>query len=77
MLATEIIEDSLLSFLTQEAPNVDVDGETVSQKVNHLCFCKPNKYILFFINLLMQVLSKIKVGPSSLAFLAKTALMGL
>ncbi|XP_034200816.1 protein translocase subunit SECA2, chloroplastic isoform X4 [Prunus dulcis] len=53
MLAKEIIEDSLISFLTREAPNVDVDGEAISQKV----------------------LSKIKVGPSSLAFLAKTALM--
>ncbi|XP_015885772.3 protein translocase subunit SECA2, chloroplastic isoform X1 [Ziziphus jujuba] len=53
MLAKEIIEDSLLSFLTKETPNVDVDGEAVSQKV----------------------LSKIKVGPSSLALLAKTALM--
>ncbi|XP_058089861.1 protein translocase subunit SECA2, chloroplastic isoform X1 [Magnolia sinica] len=53
MLAKEIIEDSLLPFLTQEAPNVETDGEAVSQKG----------------------LSKIKVGPSSLALLAKTALM--
>ncbi|XP_057469284.1 protein translocase subunit SECA2, chloroplastic isoform X2 [Actinidia eriantha] len=53
MLAKEIIEDSLLSFLTQEAPDFEVDGEPISQ----------------------QVLSKIKVGPSSLALLAKTALM--
>ncbi|GAV71933.1 zf-C3HC4 domain-containing protein/WD40 domain-containing protein/SecA_PP_bind domain-containing protein/SecA_SW domain-containing protein/SecA_DEAD domain-containing protein, partial [Cephalotus follicularis] len=49
----EIIEDSLLAFLTQEAPNVEVDAKTSSQKA----------------------LSKIKVGPSSLALLAKTALM--
>ncbi|KAM5564334.1 protein translocase subunit SECA2, chloroplastic [Rosa sericea] len=53
MLAKEIIEDSLISFLTREAPNIDIDGEAISQKV----------------------LSKIKVGPSSLALLAKTALM--
>lgn len=53
MLAKEIIEDSLLSSLTQEAPNIEVDGETISQKV----------------------LSKIKVGSSSSALLAKTALM--
>ncbi|XP_077231655.1 preprotein translocase SecA family protein isoform X2 [Tasmannia lanceolata] len=53
MLAKEIMEDSLLPFLTQEAPNVETDGEPISQKV----------------------LSKIKVGPSSLALLAKTALM--
>ncbi|XP_024020713.1 protein translocase subunit SECA2, chloroplastic [Morus notabilis] len=53
MLAKEIIEDSLLSFLTKEAPNIEVDGEGGTQKV----------------------LSKIKVGPSSLALLAKTALM--
>lgn len=33
MLAKEVIEDSLLSFLTQEAPNVEVDGEPTSQKV--------------------------------------------
>ncbi|CAL5386874.1 unnamed protein product [Camellia sinensis] len=45
MLAKEIIEDSLLSFLTKEAPDFEVDGEPISQKV----------------------LSKIKVGPSSLA----------
>ncbi|KAI3905768.1 hypothetical protein MKW92_000327, partial [Papaver armeniacum] len=53
MLAREVIEDSLLSFLTQEAPDVDIDGEPISQKG----------------------LSKIKVGPASLALLAKTALM--
>lgn len=53
MLAKEVIEDSLLSYLTQETPNIEVDGEPLSQKV----------------------LSKIKVGPSSLALLAKTALM--
>ncbi|XP_052188248.1 protein translocase subunit SECA2, chloroplastic isoform X2 [Diospyros lotus] len=53
MLAKEIIEDGLLSFLTQDTPNTEVDGEPISQKV----------------------LSKIKVGPSSLALLAKTALM--
>lgn len=33
MLAKEIIEDSLLSFLTKEAPNIEVDGEGGSQKV--------------------------------------------
>lgn len=53
MLAKEVIEDSLISFLTQEAPNADTDGEPISQKG----------------------LSKIKVGPSSMALLAKTALM--
>ncbi|KAI4337855.1 hypothetical protein L6164_016224 [Bauhinia variegata] len=53
MLAREIIEDSILSFLTQEAPNYELAGETTSQKV----------------------LPKIKVGSSSMALLAKTALM--
>ncbi|PIA47612.1 hypothetical protein AQUCO_01400326v1 [Aquilegia coerulea] len=53
MLAKEVMEDSLLSFLTQEAPNVEIDGEPISQKG----------------------LAKIKVGPSSMALLAKTALM--
>ncbi|OWM85122.1 hypothetical protein CDL15_Pgr027909 [Punica granatum] len=52
MLAREIIEDSLLSFLTQELPDFEADGERISEKV-----------------------SKIKVGPSSLALLAKAALM--
>ena len=33
MLAKEVIEGSLLSFLTQEAPDVEVDGEPTSQKV--------------------------------------------
>lgn len=33
MLAKEVIEDSLISFLTQEAPNIDTDGEPISQKV--------------------------------------------
>lgn len=33
MLAKEIIEDSLLSFLTKEAPNIEVEGETGTQKV--------------------------------------------
>ncbi|KAJ4700751.1 Protein translocase subunit SecA [Melia azedarach] len=52
MLAKEIIEDSLLSFLTREAPDVEVDDKAIS-----------------------KVLSKIKLGSSSLALLAKTALM--
>lgn len=33
MLAREIIEDSLLSFLTREASNIELAGETISQKV--------------------------------------------
>ncbi|EOY16419.1 Preprotein translocase SecA family protein isoform 1 [Theobroma cacao] len=53
MLAREIIEDSLLSFLTREAPNLEADDMGISKKV----------------------LSKIKVGPSSMALLAKAALM--
>ncbi|KAJ8773379.1 hypothetical protein K2173_028556 [Erythroxylum novogranatense] len=53
MLAKEIIQDSLLSFLTKEALKVEDDGDIISHKV----------------------LSKIKIGPTSLALLAKTALM--
>uniref|UniRef100_A0A7N0TSW9 Protein translocase subunit SecA n=1 Tax=Kalanchoe fedtschenkoi TaxID=63787 RepID=A0A7N0TSW9_KALFE len=53
MLATEVIEDSILPFLTKETPDADVHGELISQKV----------------------LSKIKVGSTSLALLAKAALM--
>lgn len=53
MLAKEIIEDRLLSLLTREAPNVEVDDKTSSQKV----------------------LSEIKLGSSSLALLAKAALL--
>ncbi|KAL3736743.1 hypothetical protein ACJRO7_025649 [Eucalyptus globulus] len=53
MLAKEIVEDSLLSFLTQEVSELEADGDILPEKV----------------------LSKIKVGPSSLALLAKTALM--
>ncbi|XP_057446945.1 protein translocase subunit SECA2, chloroplastic isoform X2 [Lotus japonicus] len=53
MLAREIIEDSILPFLTREDPNLELAGEAISEKV----------------------LPKIKVGPSSLALLAKTALM--
>ena len=33
MLAKEIVEDSLLSFLTHEAPDVEVNGEIISEKV--------------------------------------------
>lgn len=33
MLAKEIIEDSLLSFLTQEGPDFEVDDKALSQKV--------------------------------------------
>ncbi|XP_057974090.1 protein translocase subunit SECA2, chloroplastic isoform X1 [Malania oleifera] len=53
MLAKEVIEDSLLSFMTQESPDAEDDGELASEKV----------------------LPKIKVGPSSLALLARSALM--
>ncbi|CAN1801526.1 Protein translocase subunit SECA2, chloroplastic [Linum perenne] len=49
MLAKEVIEDSLLSYLTQEMP----DSEALSDKV----------------------LSKIPIGATSLALLAKTSLM--
>jgi len=35
MLAKEIIEDQLLSALTREAPNVEVDGGEISKKVIH------------------------------------------
>ncbi|XP_039053835.1 protein translocase subunit SECA2, chloroplastic-like isoform X2 [Hibiscus syriacus] len=53
MLAREIIEDSLLVFLSGEAPTVEVSDMAVSRKV----------------------FSKVKVGPSSMALLAKAALM--
>lgn len=53
MLAKEIIEDSLLSHLSQEVPDIGIEDELMSH----------------------VVLSKIKVGPSSLALLAKTALI--
>lgn len=53
MLAKEIIEDSLISFLTREVRNNEVDDKEISERV----------------------FSKIKVGSSSLALLAKTALM--
>nr|GMD28168.1 protein translocase subunit SECA2, chloroplastic [Ipomoea batatas] len=54
MLAKEILEDSLILSLTQDAPQTGIDGELNLKKG----------------------LSKIKVGPSSLALLAKIALMG-
>ncbi|GAU25900.1 hypothetical protein TSUD_376190, partial [Trifolium subterraneum] len=53
MLAREIIEDSVVPFLTLEDPNSEFAGEAISEKM----------------------LPKIKVGSSSLALLAKTALM--
>lgn len=37
MLAKEVIEDSLLSFLTQ-APDVEVEGDPTSQKVITFCY---------------------------------------
>lgn len=33
MLAKEVIEDNLLSFMTQEVPNIETYGEPISQKV--------------------------------------------
>lgn len=33
MLAREIIEDSLLSFIAKEDSNVEADGDIVNQKV--------------------------------------------
>ncbi|XP_010537370.1 PREDICTED: protein translocase subunit SECA2, chloroplastic [Tarenaya hassleriana] len=53
ILAREIIEDSVLLYLTNETSPDEVDAKEFSQKV----------------------LSKIKVGPSSLALLAKASLM--
>lgn len=34
MLAREIIEDSILPFLTREDPNLELAGEAISEKVN-------------------------------------------
>lgn len=42
MLAREIIEDSLLSFLTKESPDYEIDGEEVSRKVTNY------GYLFFF-----------------------------
>ncbi|XP_065044350.1 protein translocase subunit SECA2, chloroplastic-like [Musa acuminata AAA Group] len=53
MLAKKLIEDNLLPFMAQEAPDVENDGEQISQKG----------------------FSKIKIGPSSLALVAKAALI--
>ncbi|KAG8389771.1 hypothetical protein BUALT_Bualt01G0013200 [Buddleja alternifolia] len=53
MLARKILEDALLSSLTQNAPDDEIDSGSSSDKV----------------------LSKVKVGPSSLGLLAKTTLM--
>ncbi|XP_075479938.1 protein translocase subunit SECA2, chloroplastic, partial [Primulina tabacum] len=53
MLAKEVLEDSLLSLLTQKVPDLEIDRGPTSKKA----------------------LSKVKVGPSSLGLLAKTALM--
>ncbi|KAL7607848.1 hypothetical protein Lser_V15G12170 [Lactuca serriola] len=52
MLAKEVIEESILSHMSHDTPDVEVE-DPKSQKV----------------------LSKMKIGPSSLALLAKTALM--
>ncbi|KAI3785340.1 hypothetical protein L1987_44456 [Smallanthus sonchifolius] len=52
MLAKEVIEDSILSHMSHDIPDIDFE-EPKSQKV----------------------LSKMKIGPSSLAMLSKTALM--
>ncbi|KAK6115598.1 hypothetical protein DH2020_007867 [Rehmannia glutinosa] len=53
MLAKEILEDNLLSYLTQNVPDLETDSGTTSEKV----------------------LSKVKVGPSSLGLLAKATLL--
>ncbi|KAH7680774.1 P-loop containing nucleoside triphosphate hydrolase protein [Dioscorea alata] len=49
MLAKKILEDRFLPFMTEEAPNFEIDGEQISQKG----------------------LSKIEIGPSLIALLAK------
>ncbi|RAL48151.1 hypothetical protein DM860_005575 [Cuscuta australis] len=54
MLAKEILENGLVSSLTQYTPQTDIDDGGIN---------------------LQKVLSRIKVGPSSLALLAKTALL--
>lgn len=41
MLAKEIVEDSLLSFLTQEVPELEADGDMLPGKVRTLsCYGK-------------------------------------
>ncbi|CAH9128439.1 unnamed protein product [Cuscuta epithymum] len=54
MLAKEILEDNLMSSLSQDIPQADIDDGEMN---------------------LQKVLLRIKVGPSSLALLAKTALL--
>lgn len=80
MLAKEILEDSLLSSLSQNVPDVEIDPGTTSEKVITIfTINKQIKVVFLYYPLksyfLMQVLSKVKVGPSSLALLAKTAVM--
>ncbi|KAG6426212.1 hypothetical protein SASPL_110432 [Salvia splendens] len=53
MLAREILEDNLLSTLSDNVPDVEIDSGLTSG----------------------QILSKVKVGPSSLGLLAKAVLM--
>lgn len=45
MLAKELVENSLLRFITSEAPNIDTDGVPLSQLVS--CCSSELKYSLF------------------------------
>jgi hypothetical protein len=45
MLAKELVENSLLRFITSEAPNIDTDGVPLSQLVSRCSF--ELKYSLF------------------------------
>jgi hypothetical protein len=44
MLAKELVENSLLRFITSEAPNIDTDGVPLSQLVS--CCSSKLKYSL-------------------------------
>jgi hypothetical protein len=60
MLAKELVENSLLRFITSEAPNIDTDGVPLSQLVSccssngrgmqflstHLCYGVPARLVV-------------------------------
>ena len=45
MLAKEVLEDSLLSFLTKDAPDVEVYGEPSSEKASCLLLLNKEKQL--------------------------------
>lgn len=70
MLAKDIIEDSLIFFLTEDAPNTETDGAPISQQVMFAQFIKAAFLDFLYVVLYAKELSLIFQSYEMCTFIA-------